>query len=329
MVSRRRFSAGAIAAILIPMAARAQQPGKVWRVAFLVQRHLDFTDTDFIYGPFRQGMRELGYVEGKNLAIEWRSAEGRAERLPELAAELVRSKPDVLATQGTSAAMAAQKTTATLPIVMASVGDPVGSGLVKSLARPGGNSTGLSLMTAELAPKLLEMLRETAPKAARVAVLVNPSNVVNIALLKNVEAAAKKLGAKIQPVEAGTAPEIEKGIAAMARQNAGALIVPLDSLFQQHISQIAALAAKQRLPSIGAYGEYTAAGGLMSYGQNLRETYRRAATYVDKIFKGTKPADLPVEQPTIFELALNMKTAKALGLKLPQAILIQATRVIE
>ena len=329
MFARRKFVLALGAGALAPLATFAQQPGKVWRVGFLSQRHVEFVDSDHYYGPFTQGMRELGYVEGKNLVIEWRSAEGKSERLPELAAELVRLKVDLLATAGTPATLAAQKATATIPIVMINVGDPVGSGLVKSLARPGGNSTGLSSMNAELAPKLLEMLRGMVPKVTRVAVLVNPSNTAVTILLKNIQAAAQRVGVKIQPVEASTPQEIANGFAVMARQNAGALIVLRDAFFSQQKNQIVELAAKQRLPSIGGYGGYVEAGGLMSYGQNLRENYRRAATYVDKIFKGANPGDLPVEQPTTFELFINRKTATALGLKIPNSLLAQATKVIE
>ena len=329
MNTRRKLVLAIGAGAFAPYASFAQQPGKVWRVGFLSLRHVDFVDADYYYGPFTQGMRELGYVEGKNLVIEWRSAEGKSERLPELAAELVRLKLDVLATQGTPAAQAAQKATTTIPIVMINPGDPVGTGLVKSLARPGGNSTGLSIMSAELGPKLLEMLRDMAPKVTRVAILVNPANTSNTLGLKNVLAAAQKLGVKILPVEASTPQEIENGFAVMARQNAGALIVLLDGLFQQQKNQIVELAAKQRLPSIAAYSEYVEAGGLMSYGQNIGENPRRAATYIDKIFKGAKPGEMPVEQPTRFELFINRKTANALGLKISNSMLVQATKVIE
>ena len=330
MVTRRRvvLAIGA-GALVSPLSSFAQQQGKVWRVGFLAQRHVDFVDADFYYGPFTQGMRELGYVEGKNLVIEWRSAEGKTERLPELAAELVQLKVDVLVTGATPPALAAQKATSTIPIVMVSMGDPVGTGLVKSLARPGGNGTGLSIMTTELAPKLLEMLRGMAPKVTRVAVLVNPSNASSTASLKNVQAAAQKVGVKIQPVEAKTPGEIASGFAEMARQNAGALIVPLEPLFTQQKNQIVELATKQRLPSIGGCGEYVEAGGLMSYGQNLREVFRRAATYVDKIFKGANPGNIPVEQPTVFEMFINRKTANALGLKISNTMLVQATKIIE
>ena len=309
--------------------AFAQQQGKVWRVGFLAQRHLDFVDTDYIYGPFRQAMRELGYVEGRNLVIEWRSAEGKAARLPELAAELVRLKPDILVAVATPAAHAAQKATTSIPIVMMAMSDPVGDGLVKSLARPGGNITGLSTMNDDLSLKLLEMLLSMAPKVTRVAVLVHPANASHTLVLKNIQAVAPKVGVKIYPVEASSPEEIANGFAVMIRQNAGALIVPREALFQQQRNQIAELAARQRLPSIASYGEYAESGGLMSYGQNIRENPRRAAIYVDKIFKGANPGDIPVEQPTIFELFINRKTANALGLKISNSMLVQATKVIE
>ena len=329
MNTRRKLVIALGANALAPRALFAQAPGKVWRVGFLSQRHVDYVDSDYYYGPFTQGMRELGYVVGKNLVIEWRSAEGDASRLPELAAELARLKVNVLAAAGTTASLAAQKATATLPIVMINAGDPVGSGLVKSLARPGGNSTGFSLMTAELGPKVLQMLHSMVPKATRVAVLTNPSNTANTLLLTNVEAAAQKLGVKVQAVKASTPQEIANWFAAVTRQTAEALFVQSDALFQQQKKQIVELAAKQRLPSIGTYSEYVEAGGLMSYGPNIGENFRRAAAYIDKIFKGANPGDLPVEQPTRFELAINLKTAKALGLKVPQSLLIQAAKVIE
>jgi putative ABC transport system substrate-binding protein len=274
-------------------------------------------------------MRELGYVVGKNLVIEWRSAEGKSERLPGLAAELVRLKIDVLATAGTPATVAAQKATSAIPIVMINAGDPVGSGLVKSLARPAGNSTGLSIMTAELGPKLLEMLAAMTPKVTLVAVLLHPANDANLLALRYIEAAAVNLGIKILPIEARTPKDIADGFALMAGQRTEALIVPLEGLFQQQKNQILALLAKQRLPSIAAYHEYVEAGGLISYGQNVGDSYRRAATYIDKIFRGANPGELPVEQPTKFELFVNMKTAKALGIKVPNSILVQATKVIE
>ncbi|MEO7727374.1 MAG: ABC transporter substrate-binding protein [Burkholderiales bacterium] len=330
MFTRRKIVIALGASALVSsLSSFAQPQGKVWRVGFLAQRHMEFVDSDSYYGPFTQGMRELGYFEGRNLVVEWRSAEGKIERLPELAAELVRLKVNVLAATGALASLAAQKATTAIPIVMIGVGDPVGSGLVKSLARPGGNSTGLSNMNVDLGPKLLEMLRGMAPKVTRVAVLVNPSNVFHTLLLKNIQVAAQKLGVEIQPVEASTPEEIANGFAMMTRHNVGALIVSQEPFFQQQRTQIVELAATQRLPSIGGYGQYAEAGGLMSYGQNPRERYRRAATYIDKIFKGANPGDIPVEQPTQFELLINRKTANALGLKISNSLLAQATKVIE
>ena len=329
MTTRRELLIASGASVLAPSAAFAQTPGKVWRVGFLAQRHIDFIDADWSYGPFTRGMRELGYAVGGNLVIEWRSAEGKAERLPELAAELVRLKVDVLVTSGTPPALAAQKATTTLPIVMINVADPVGSGLVKSLARPGGNITGFSNLSADIAPKLLELLHGMVRQVSRVAVLVNPSDVGTVLAMKNIQAAALRTGVTVQPVEARTPQEIENAFAVMMRQKAGALIVPRNTLFQQQKSQIVELVTKHRLPSIGGYAEFVEAGGLMSYGNNIGENYRRAPTYVDKIFKGANPGDLPVEQPTTFEMVVNMKTAKALGIKVPQTILIQATKVIE
>ena len=329
MTTRRELLIASGASVLAPSTAFAQTPGKVWRVGFLAQRHIDFIDADWSYGPFTRGMRELGYAVGGNLVIEWRSAEGKAERLPELAAELVRLKVDVLVTSGTPPALAAQKATTTLPIVMINVADPVGSGLVKSLARPGGNITGFSNLSADIAPKLLELLHGMVRQVSRVAVLVNPSDVGTVLAMKNIQAAALRTGVTVQPVEARTPQEIENAFAVMMRQKAGALIVPRNTLFQQQKSQIVELVTKHRLPSIGGYAEFVEAGGLMSYGNNIGENYRRAPTYVDKIFKGANPGDLPVEQPTTFEMVVNMKTAKALGIKVPQTILIQATKVIE
>ncbi|MEO8442234.1 MAG: ABC transporter substrate-binding protein [Betaproteobacteria bacterium] len=328
MINRRNMVIALGVGALAPLVSFAQ-PGRVWRVGFLVQRHLDFVASDFIYGPFTQGMSELGYVTGKNLLIEWRSAEGKAERLPELAAELVRLKVDVLTTSGTVSARAAQKATLAIPIVMANLGDPVGTGLVKTLARPGGNSTALSNMNNELGPKLLELLLSTAPKAGRVAVLVNPSNASSTALLKTIQTAAAPRGVRILSLEASTPAEIAGAFAALTRQNAGALIVLREAFFSQQKTQIVELATKHRLPSIGGYREYVEAGGLMSYGNDIRDSFRRAATYVDKILKGAKPGDLPVEQPTKFELFVNLKTARALGVKIPPSILIRADKVIE
>jgi len=330
MNNRRKFLVALGASVIAaPLSSFAQQQGKIWRVGFLAQRHVNFIDSDNYYGPFRQGMQNLGYVEGKNLIIEWRSAEGKNERLPSLAAELVNFKVDVIVTVGAPAISAAQKATATIPIVMGGTSDPVGFGFVSSLARPAGNITGLSNMAADVRLKQLEMLLAIVPKVSRVAVLVNPSNTASIKNLEKVQAAAEKRGVKILRADAGTPQEIENAFTWMREQNAAALIVVLDQFLLQQKSQIAELTAKYRLPAVTSDRAYSESGVLMSYGTNLADQYRRAATYVDKIFKGAKPGDLPVEQPTKFELVINSKTAKSLGLTIPQSLLISADKVIE
>jgi putative ABC transport system substrate-binding protein len=298
-VNKRRdllIALGAGAAML-SLCSYAQQQGKVWRVGFLSQRHVDFVDADYYYGPFRQGLRELGYVEGKNLVIEWRSAEGNNERLPGLATELVNLKVDVIVTAGTPAISAAQKATTTIPIVMGNIGDPVGSGFVKSLARPASNITGLSSMAGDVYLKQIEMLLSMVPRLSRVAVLVNPSNVSNVKTSERVQTEGQKRGVKVLRAEAKTPQEIHNAFSMMRRQNADALIVFNDGLFQQQKAQIAELTGKHRLPAVAQDRIYADTGVLMSYGPSLAEQSLRAATYVDKIFKGAKPADLPVEQP--------------------------------
>ena len=326
---RKLLIALSLSALAVPLGSHAQQPGKVWRVGFLALRHVDFVDADYYYGPFRQGMRELGYIEGRNLAIEWRSAEGRAERLPALVADLVQLKVDVIVTAGSAATSAAQQATSALPIVMATTPDPVGSGFVESLLRPGANITGLSNLSVDINRKHLEIMLSIIPRLSRVAVLINPTNSSHAAILKSTQDAARKLDIKVLPAEARTPQEIERAFSAMARERAGAVIIAIDAFFIQQGRQIAQLAAKQRLPSMAGSREYVEAGGLMSYGQNLADNYRRAATYVDKILKGARPGDLPVEQPTTFELFINRKTAKTIGLAIPQELLLRADRVIE
>jgi putative ABC transport system substrate-binding protein len=320
------FGAGALAA---PFGSFAQQQGKVWRIGVLWER--DQSDSTYVQylDAFKAGMRELGYTEGRNYTIEHRSAQADLARLPALAAELVQMKVDVIVAAGAQDISAAQKATSTIPIVMATAPDPVGSGFVKTLARPGGNITGLSNVSAEVSPKHLEMLLSMVPKLSRVAVLVNPANSSHAMVLKSVQSAAQRTSAKILPVEARTPAEFEKAFSAMARENAGAVIVARDSLFNRQVRPIAELAAKNRLPTVSAIREYVEAGGLMSYGPSLTDQWRRAATYVDKILKGAKPADLPVEQPTTLELFINRKTAKALGLTIPQELLLRADKVIE
>ncbi len=327
---RRKIIVALGASVLTaPLPCFAQPQGKVWRVGFLSTRHVDFVDTDSYYGPFRQGMRELGYVEGKNLMIEWRSAEGNEERLPGLASELVNLKVDVIVATNTSAASAAQKATTTLPIVMGNISDPVGSGFVRSLARPAGNMTGLSSMSTNVSPKQLEMLLTMVPKLSRLAVLVNPTNISSLPRLEIIQAEAQKRGVKILRMDARTPQEIDDAFSSMSKQRAGAIIVLLNSLFNQQKNQIAELTTKHRLPCMAGDRIYPEAGVLMSYGTSMAGQFRRATFYVDKILKGAKPADLPIEQPTIFELIINGKTAKALGLKIPQSLLITAEMVIE
>ncbi len=313
---------------MLPLRSFAQQQGKVWRVGFLAVRRPVSLDSD-VFGALPQGMRELGYVEGKNLVIEWRFADRKIERLPGLATELVQLNVDVIVTAGTPATSAAQKATATIPIVMGTASDPVGSGFIKSLARPGGNITGLTYIPGEVSPKQLEMLLTMVPRLSRVAVLVDSRDSSHAEILKSVQAAAQMTRAKILPVEARTPQEIERAFSAMVREKAGAVLVVSGGLFNQQARQIAELAVKKQLPSISTRGEYAEVGGLMSYGTNFREGFRRAATYVDKILKGAKPGDLPVEQPTKFELIINGKTAKALGIKIPNSILVRADKVIE
>jgi len=274
-------------------------------------------------------MTELGYVEGKNLLIEWRFANGEYDRLPGLAAELVRSRVDVILALGPPGAIAAQKATTAIPIVFVVSSDPVAAGLVKSLARPGGNVTGLLNLGGDLGAKHLEMLVTIVPKLARVAVLVNPANPANTAALKTVQVAAEKVRVQVLPAMAQSAREIETAFSTMRADGVGAVMVALDPLFIQQGHQIAEQALKHRLPSIFANREYAEAGGLMSYGQNQVEIYQRAAVYVDKILKGAKPGDLPVEQPTKLELIINARVAKALGLTIPQVLLISAEKVVQ
>jgi len=276
-----------------------------------------------------RGMRELGYVEGKNLIIEWRFADGKAGRLPDLAAELVRLKPDVIVSGSSQGISALQKATTTIPIVMATGGDPVGSGFVKSLARPGGNITGLTNQGTDIGAKQLELLLGIVPGLSRVAMLVNPVNPSLALVLKNVQSAAQRAGVTVLPFEVRTTEEIESAFLAIVQANAKAVIVPTDSIFLDQYPRIAGLAAKHRLPSVSQIGDYVDAGGLVSYGPSLRELFRHAAIYVDKIFRGAKPGDLPVEQPTTFAMHINARTAKALGITIPQSIILRADRVLE
>ena len=309
-----------------PLAVGAQTPPKIPRVGFIAGSNPAATEHTF--GAFQQRLRELGYVEGQSIALEVRWAEGRLERMPELVAELVGLKMDVLVAAVSTAALAAKKATRTIPIVMVAA-DPVGLGLVASLPRPGGNVTGLSFFNEAIIAKRLELLKELVPGLARVAVLRNPTVVVHATFWQDTEVAARKLGVALQPLDVRGPEGFEAAFAAATLGNAQALIAFDDALTIAHRPRIAGLAASSRLPAVYGYREFPDDGGLMSYGPNFADLYRRAATYVDKILKGAKPADLPVEQPTKFELVINLKTAMALGLDVPLQLQQLADEVIE
>ncbi len=312
----------ALGALAVPGALRAQSQGKIWRVGFLGRRIPKLTDA------FVRGMRELGYVEARNLAMEWRYTEGNSGRLPQEAEELVRLKVDVLVGGGSPAISAFRNATATIPIVMASASDPVGSGFIASLSRPGGNITGLSNLLGDLSAKQLDFLLSIMPRLSRLAVLANPLNSSNAMALDHVRSAARKAGIQVLAAHASTDGEIKAAFSTMTRENADAVIVLSDGFLFQRFRQIAELAALHRIPSVSALREHVESGGLMSYGPNVAEQFRRAATYVDRIFKGARPGDLPVEQPTIFEFLINDSAAKALGLVVPEALLMRADEVI-
>jgi putative tryptophan/tyrosine transport system substrate-binding protein len=326
-VKRRKFIALIAAAGALPLAAGAQQPTKMARVAILSDESPSLGATTF--EPFAQGLRDLGWVGGQNIAFEHRYAEGKNETLPDLAAELVRVQPDVILAIGTRAARAAETATPAIPIVFARVSDPVGLGLVPSLARPGGNLTGVSVETRDLAAKWVELLVSAIPDAKRVGILWEPSFPPSGSLLKEIEGAARSLNLQLVPAEVRGPDDIEPARRAVVRQGAGAVIVLPSPVFAGHLQRVAELTANARIPAMFYRREFVEAGGLMSYGTNFSDMYRRAAAYVDKILKGAKPADLPVEQPTRFELVINLKTAQSLGLTLPLTLLGRADEVIE
>ncbi len=329
MISRRAFLGTLAGNLLVaPRAASAQQAAKVARIGYLA--------TNLAPSPyreaFRQGLRDLGYVEGRNVLIEYRDAEGKSERLPPLAAELVALKVDVIVAPSTPAALAAKQATRTLPIVFAGAADPVTSGLVTSLARPGGNVTGLSLLAPELVGKCLEQLKQAVPGVSRVAVLWQPGALgerTDKDMLKEAEVAARVLGVRLQFVEARGLEDFDRAFSDMTRARAGALTVLPSNMFLGERRRLVDLAAKHRLPAVYSSRDFIDAGGLMAYGANIADMQRRAATYVDKILKGAKPGDLPVEQPTKFELVINLKTAKALGLTIPPSLLQRADEIIQ
>jgi putative tryptophan/tyrosine transport system substrate-binding protein len=315
-----------VAAVARPLAARGQQPEKIAKIGYL-----DVGPASARAGrveALRAGLRDLGYVEGRNIAIEFRWAD-RVEQLPELAADLVRSKVDVIFAISSTMVEPARKATSTIPIVFATHADPVGIGHVVSLARPGGNITGLSMLLTDLAPKELEILTEVVPQAKRIAVLWNPTTPSLPPAMKAVDAAGQHLGLQLVKVPAQASEDFDGAFAAMARERAEALMVVASPLFVTHRERLAELAREHRLPAMFGSKENVQAGGLISYSADLTDLHRRAASYIDKILKGAKPADLPIEQPTKFELAVNLKTAKALGVAIPRAILTRADEVIE
>jgi len=314
---------------LAPLAAEPQQAGQAARIGYLAA---NLTVSLHMTEAFRQGLRDLGYVDGRSVVIEYRDAEGKYDRLPARAAELVALKVDVIVAADTPAALAAKQATRTLPIVFIGAGDPVTIGLVTSLARPGGNVTGLSLLAPELVGKRLELLKQAVPGVGRVAALWQPGFVgerTEKDMLKEVEVAARALGVRLQFVEARGPADFDRAFSDMTRARADALTVLGSAMFANERRRVVDLAAKNRLPGVYGFREYVDAGGLMAYGPNVADLFQRAATYADKILKGAKPGDLPVEQPTKFELVLNLKTAKALGLTMPQSVLVRADQVIE
>jgi putative ABC transport system substrate-binding protein len=313
----------ALAPLVAPIASEAQQPGKVPRIGYLSSG----TATSALYAAFRQGLRELGYVEGQNIAIEYRYAEGRPQ-LVELSTDLVRLKVDVIVAE-LAASYAAKLSTPAIPIVFGFSGDPVEAGFVPNLARPGGNMTGITFLALELVGKRLELLKEAASGISRVAVLASPAHPGEQRELMATQAAAQTLGVSLQYLPISASSDFDRAFETITSARAKAVLAFPDALTMAHRNQIAEFALKRRLPSVFGWREYVEAGGLMSYGPNLSDSFRRITSYVDKILKGAKPADLPVEQPMKFELVLNLKTAKALGLTIPPSIMVRADQVIQ
>jgi len=328
-MERRTFvalvSGGLLAA---PFVAEAQPAGKVYRIAYLGNSSAALESE--LVAAFRQGLRDLNYVEGQNIAIEYRWAEGRYDRFPALVAEAVQLKVDVIVTAGTPAILAAKEGTRTIPIVMAAIADPIAAGVVPSLARPGGNITGLTSMTPDIDGKRLELLKELVPGVSRIAVLWNPTNPTNASRMKEMRAAAKTLRLTLEPlVGAADSQELDKGFGAIVAARAEALIMDSDRALLAHRGRIVDFASRRRLPALYPYREFVQAGGLASYAPSYPTMFRKAATYVDKILKGTKPADLPVEQPTKFEFVINLKAAKVLSLTIPPPLLLRADELIQ
>jgi putative ABC transport system substrate-binding protein len=312
--------------VMVGAVAQAQQPKKIPRLGFLGNSTAALEAN--LIGPFRDGLRELGYVEGKNILIEYRWAEGKYERFPELIGELIHLKVEIIVTAGTPASLAVKKATTSIPLVMIAVGDPVGTGLIASLAHPGGNVTGLTSIAADLEGKRLELLREVVPTLSHVAVFWNPASPFQVVAEKEVQAAARLLRIKVLSLGVQAPEQFDNAFATIRRERPGALNVLADRLFLHNRARIMDFAVQNRLPGVHAYVELVEAGGLMSYGPSYPGMHKRAAYYVDRILKGTKPADLPVEQPKQFELVANLKAAKKIGLTIPPAVLYRADKVM-
>ena len=328
MIDRRTFLAGTGAVLLAaPLAARAQQ--KAMPVIGVLNTGSSSASSEPFMGAFRQGLSEAGYVEGQNVAIEYRWAEGHYDRLPALAADLVGRKVDLIVANSPPAALAAKGATSTIPIVFRGGADPVGDGLVASLARPGGNLTGVSFIADELTAKRLELLSELVPRARVIALLMNPNSATAERVIRDVQEAARAKGLQLHVLKASSESEIDNAFATLVQLHAGALVVGADPFLSNRRDQLVALASRHAVPSIYAWREFAASGGLISYGASLTSALRLVGTYAGKILKGAKPADLPIEQPTKFELVINLKTAKALGLTIPPSLLGRADEVLQ
>jgi putative tryptophan/tyrosine transport system substrate-binding protein len=324
-MNRRTFMGSVAGGLLaVPLAARAQQVAKVYRVGIL--ETIPAAQNAAKFDALRKGLRDLGYVEGRNLIIEYRSADGRAERFPALASELVRLKVDLIVTRGTPAAKAAKSTTGTIPVVMAAMGDPLV--VVASLAHPGGNITGVTTFSTELTGKRIELLKELVPSLSRVALLHNMGNPVAPPEWEETKTAARSLGVQAELLDVRSQDDLSRAFELAVRQHVDALLIGIDGLTQMHQQSIVDLAARHKLPAVYPDREFVEAGGLIAYAVNYPDLYFRAAGLIDKIFKGAKPAELPVEQPTKFEVVINLKTAKALGITIPQSLLLRADEVI-
>lgn len=327
---KKRDALFALVALAVAPLARAQQPPITRRIGFIGARARSTPSSpDVYYDAFVQGMRDLGYVEGRNLEIQWRLADGDYKRLEPLANELVRLRPELIVAHGTTAAQAMQRASREIPIVFVSANDPVGTGLAASLARPGANLTGVSNMISDLSQKQVEVMRAAIPRLARAAILLNPANDSHRSILAQTQQAMQRFGVHALAVNARTLGEIRTGFGRMAKERADAVLITSDAFFFGQLKQIAAIAVQNRLPSIYGSREYAEVGGLMGYGPNLLEVYRRAAFYVDRIFKGASPAELAIEQPTQVELFINLKTARELRITVPQPLLVRADRLIE